>query len=63
MEKQITVVSYWLGIACVALTIIFRVLAAVGIWPILVPGTEPASLTEHFITQPNCFCCYPSRHD
>jgi hypothetical protein len=33
MAKNISVASYWLGIACVVLTIIFRGLAAVGIWP------------------------------
>jgi len=38
MHKKIAVASYWLGIACVVLTIIFRLLAAVGIWPILVPS-------------------------
>lgn len=37
MDKKISVASYWLGITCVVLTIIFRGLAAVGIWPILVP--------------------------
>ena len=38
MDKKISVASYWLGIACVVMTIIFRLLAAVGIWPILVPA-------------------------
>ena len=38
MDKKISVASYWLGITCVVLTIIFRGLAAVGIWPILVPA-------------------------
>ena len=38
MDKKISVASYWLGIACVVLTVIFRLLAAVGIWPILVPA-------------------------
>jgi hypothetical protein len=32
------VASYWLGIACVVMTVIFRGLAAVAIWPILVPA-------------------------
>ena len=38
MDKKISVASYWLGIACVVLTIIFRGLAAFGIWPMLVPS-------------------------
>ena len=38
MDKKITVAGYWLGIACVALTIIFRALAAIGVWPNLVPA-------------------------
>ena len=38
MEKRIAVVSYWLGIACALLTIIFRGLAVFGIWPNLVPA-------------------------
>jgi hypothetical protein len=38
MDKKISVASYWLGITCVVLTIIFRLLAAVGIWPMLVPS-------------------------
>lgn len=38
MEKQIAVVSYWLGMVCTLLTIVFRALAAFGIWPNLVPA-------------------------
>ena len=38
MDKKISVASYWLGIACVVMTVIFRGLAALGIWPILVPA-------------------------
>jgi len=38
MEKQIAVVSYWLGIVCTLLTIVFRALAMFGIWPNLVPA-------------------------
>ena len=38
MDKKISVASYWLGIACLLLTIVFRLLAAVGIWPMLVPA-------------------------
>ena len=37
MDKQIAVVGYWAGITCVLLTIIFRVMAALGIWLQLVP--------------------------
>jgi hypothetical protein len=37
MDKKISVASYWLGIVCVVMTVIFRGLAALGIWPILVP--------------------------
>ncbi len=38
MDKKISIASYWLGIACVAMTIVFRALAAIGIWPSLVPA-------------------------
>ena len=38
MDKKISLASYWLGIICVAMTVIFRGLAAVGIWPNLVPA-------------------------
>ncbi|HEY1472035.1 MAG TPA: hypothetical protein VGF61_23545 [Candidatus Acidoferrum sp.] len=38
MDKNISVASYWLGIVCVVMTVIFRGLAAVGIWPNLVPA-------------------------
>jgi len=38
MDKKISVASFWLGIACVVMTVIFRGLAALGIWPILVPA-------------------------
>lgn len=38
MDKRISVASYWLGIGCLLMTIIFRALAAVGIWPTLVPA-------------------------
>jgi len=38
MEKQIAVVSYWLGVVSTVLTIVFRALAAFGIWPDLVPA-------------------------
>jgi len=37
-EKKISVASYWPGIACVVMTVILRGLAALGIWPILVPA-------------------------
>jgi hypothetical protein len=38
MDKKISVASYWLGILCVLMTVIFRGLAALGIWLILVPA-------------------------
>jgi hypothetical protein len=38
MDKKIFVASNWLGVACVVVTVIFRGLAALGIWPILVPA-------------------------
>jgi hypothetical protein len=38
MDKRISVASYWLGIACVILTIIFRGMAAMDIWLIFVPA-------------------------
>jgi hypothetical protein len=37
MDKKISVARYWLGMVCAVMTIIFRRLAAVGIWPNLVP--------------------------
>ena len=37
MEKQISIWSYWLGLACACLTVLFRALAAFGIYPNLVP--------------------------
>jgi hypothetical protein len=37
MDKKIPVASYWLGMVCVLMTVIFRGLAALGMWPILVP--------------------------
>jgi hypothetical protein len=36
------VASYWLGIVCVVMTVIFRGLAALGMWPILVPQNGAA---------------------
>jgi hypothetical protein len=45
VDKKISVASYWMGIACVVLTIIFRGLAAVGIWPNLVPA-DRAGITS-----------------
>jgi hypothetical protein len=39
MHKQVSVASYWLGLASVVMAIIFRLLAAIGIWPVLVPAT------------------------
>ena len=38
MEKKLAVASYWLGIGCVLMTILFRGLAAMGIWPNIVPA-------------------------
>jgi hypothetical membrane protein len=38
MEKQISVWSYRLGLVSVALTIVLRGLAAIGIFPNLVPA-------------------------
>jgi hypothetical protein len=38
-EKKISVASYWLGIACVVMTVILRgACGPSGIWPILVPA-------------------------
>lgn len=31
MEKQISVISYWLGLICTALAVIFRVFIALGV--------------------------------
>lgn len=39
MEKQISIWSYRLGLACVVLTILLRGLACFGIYPNLVPQT------------------------
>jgi hypothetical protein len=44
MDKKISVAGYWLGIACLTLTVLFRGLAAFGIWPIFVPPNG-ASIT------------------
>ena len=38
MEKQISIWSYWLGLACALLTIVLRGLASFGIYPDLVPA-------------------------
>lgn len=38
MEKRISLWSYWLGMLCLALTILLRGLAALEIYPKLVPG-------------------------
>ena len=38
MYQRISMVGFWLGLACVLMTIVFRGLAAVGIWPNLVPA-------------------------
>jgi len=40
MDKKISLASDWLGIVCVAMKVIFRGLAAKGIWPIFVPADE-----------------------
>lgn len=37
-DTKTSVASYWLGIACVVMTVILRGLAALGIWLILVPA-------------------------
>jgi hypothetical protein len=44
MDKKISMAGYWLGIACLALTVLFRGLAALGIWPNFVPENG-ASIT------------------
>lgn len=38
MNKNLAVLSYWLGIGCVLMTMLFRGLAAIGIWPNIVPA-------------------------
>jgi len=58
MEKQIAVVSYWLGIVCALLTIVFRALAAIGIWPNLVPA-EGAPISYYtFCAAAFCYSSY-----
>jgi hypothetical protein len=37
MDQENSAARYCLGIVCVVMTVIFRGLAALGIWPILVP--------------------------
>jgi len=44
MDKKISVASHWLGIVCGVITIVFRGLAALGIWPILVPANGAAGI-------------------
>ena len=39
MEKRIAIWSYWLGVLSTVLTIALRGLAAVGVFPILVPAS------------------------
>ena len=60
MDKKIFAASYWLGVACVVMTVIFRGLAALGIWPILVPANGPGSRTLPCTAQRGSFCCCPS---
>jgi len=59
MEKQIAVVSYWLGIVCALLTIVFRALAAIGI-----SGQDLGTRRRraHFLYTPFCAAafCYSS---
>ncbi len=38
MDKKLAVASYWLGIGCVLMTMLFRGLAAIGVWPNIVPA-------------------------
>lgn len=37
MERHISIWSYWLGLLCALLTILFRALATLGIYPNLAP--------------------------
>ena len=37
MQRQISIWSYWLGLLCAILTVLLRGLAALGIYPNLVP--------------------------
>jgi hypothetical protein len=38
VDAKLAVASYWLGIGCVLMTLLFRALAAVGVWPNIVPA-------------------------
>lgn len=38
MEKRMAILSYWLGLLCAALTVVLRGLAAIGVFPNLVPA-------------------------
>jgi len=38
MYQKISMASFWLGLVCVLMTIVFRGLAAIGVWPNLVPA-------------------------
>ena len=42
MEKIIALVSYWLGMLCVVLSLLFRILAAFGIALAYAPGNGMA---------------------
>jgi len=48
------------GVACVVMTVIFRGLAAQGIWPILVPANGAGITYITFRRAAESFCCCPS---
>jgi hypothetical protein len=41
MEKQLSLVGYWLGLICTVLALIFRMLTALKIMVLGLPGTVP----------------------
>jgi hypothetical protein len=47
MERQITRVSYWLGLACVAIALVMRGFNAIGFW---IPGNVIQGVTIWYMS-------------
>ena len=48
MEKQLSLVGYWLGLICTILALIFRMLTALKIMVLGLPGTSAISYLSFF---------------
>jgi len=48
MEKQLSLVGYWLGLICTVLALIFRILTAFKIGVLGLPGTSDISYLSFF---------------